>query len=101
MSEEDEYYAKDDNTLGRDVMRRLTSPVMENDGHHLRGVSEVEVDRNPIDILKDYEVGIRFLDKGCLVNVGCKSLAFNTTEEMLEELKAYINSPSDTTKKYY
>ena len=85
-------------SLDRDVLRELTSPELQEDGHHLRGSL---VEANPIALLKNYDVNIKFLDKGCVVHVGCKAFAFNTNEEMLKELKEYIINPSDKTKEYY
>jgi hypothetical protein len=91
---------KFDGDMNKEVLRELTSPVLQEDGHHIC-TNATEIEANPIEVLKNYEVGIRFLDKGCLVNVGCKSFAFNTNEEMLTELEEYIKNPSDKTKEYY
>jgi len=99
MNENNQYEEQEARALNRAVLRELTSPELQMDGHHLLD-SAIKVQRTPIEILKNYEVGIRFLDKGCIVNVGCKSLAFNTNEEMLQEFKEYIENPSEKTKQY-
>jgi hypothetical protein len=39
------------------------------------------------------EVAIRQLNYGYVVNVGCKSFAFETSEKLIENLIAYINNP--------
>jgi hypothetical protein len=53
-----------------------------------------------INQLKIHEVGITFLDRGCLVSVGCKSFAFENHEEAIAELIAYIKDPIGVGKKY-
>jgi hypothetical protein len=50
--------------------------------------------------LKDYDVKIHFLDRGCVVRVGCKSFAFESVEEAMAELVAYIKDPIGVAKKY-
>ena len=49
---------------------------------------------------KIHEVGITFLDRGCVVRVGCKSFAFKSVEEAIAELTAYIKDPIGVGKKY-
>ena len=95
MNENCKEEQQEDNALDRAVLRDLTSPSVLN----INTLAKMEVD--PTEVLKNYEVSIRFLDKGCLVNVGCKSFAFNTNREMLQELKEYIENPSEKTKEYY
>lgn len=56
--------------------------------------------RPRMDYLRDYEIGIRFLSLGCIVRVGCKEIAFTSTEEAMKELNAYINNPRELEKKY-
>lgn len=48
-------------------------------------------------VLKEYEIRIQFLDKGCIVNVGCKAVAFNNTHEAIEKVKEYILNPKEVT----
>ena len=44
-------------------------------------------------VLREYEIRIQFLDMGCIVNVGCKAIAFNNTYEAIEKVKEYILNP--------
>ena len=50
--------------------------------------------------LKIHEVGITFLDRGCLVRVGCKSFAFESVNEAMAELTAYTKDPIGVGKFY-
>ena len=43
--------------------------------------------------LKEYRIEIEFLTMGCVVKVGCKSIPFNSTEEAMKELNAYVVDP--------
>ena len=49
-------------------------------------------------LLKEYEIRIQFLDLGCIVNVGCKAVAFNNTYEAIEIVKEYILNPKEVMK---
>jgi hypothetical protein len=50
--------------------------------------------------LKNYDIKIEFFDRGCVVRVGCKSLAFKSVEEAMAELVAYTKDPIGVGKKY-
>lgn len=50
--------------------------------------------------IKDYEIRIKLMDKGAALEIGCKSFAFNTKEEMLQELTLYITDPKKAVEKY-
>ena len=51
-------------------------------------------------VLQEYEITLRFLSKGCVVNVGCKSIAFETTESAMKEVNEYVTNPWETQKKW-
>ena len=51
-----------------------------------------------VEFLKEYSIGIRFLSTGCVVDVGCKSFAFSTIKEAMEELNKYVINPEKTRK---
>jgi hypothetical protein len=51
-------------------------------------------------ILKEYEIRIQFLDMGCIVNVGCKAIAFDDPYKAIEEVKAYILNPKQVAPKW-
>lgn len=42
------------------------------------------------EALRDYEISIRFLNRGCIVSVGCKSIAFEDVSKAMEEINAYV-----------
>jgi hypothetical protein len=46
-----------------------------------------------MECLRDYEITIRFLSSGCVINVGCKQVAFSTTKEAMNAFTDYINDP--------
>lgn len=48
-------------------------------------------------VLKEHEIRIQFLDMGCIVNVGCKAVAFNNTYEAIEKVKEYILNPKEAS----
>lgn len=53
------------------------------------------------EILQQYEVRIQFLSVGCIVNVGCKSIAFNSVNEAMKELNDYVENPRESSDKWY
>jgi hypothetical protein len=56
--------------------------------------------REEISFLKSHSVEIKFFDRGCVVRVGCRSLAFESTEEAMAELEKYIKRPREIGKIY-
>jgi hypothetical protein len=44
-------------------------------------------------ILEQYEIRIQFLSRGCIVNVGCKSIAFDKVEDAISCIKTYVEDP--------
>ena len=51
-------------------------------------------------ILKDYEISIRFLSVGCVIRVGCKEIPFRRVSEAMEELNKYVENPYEEGKKW-
>ena len=49
--------------------------------------------RRRIDILKRWEITIQPLDRGCIVRVGCKSIAFTSIEAGYKEIGRYLENP--------
>jgi hypothetical protein len=56
--------------------------------------------RAQINQLKRWNFEITFLDRGCLVRVGCKSFAFESIEQAMAELTAYTKDPIGVGEKY-
>ena len=49
-------------------------------------------------VLKEYEIRIQFLDRGCIVNVGCKAVAFSNVISAIEAITEYVNNPKKIAK---
>jgi hypothetical protein len=43
------------------------------------------------EVLREYELNIRFLHRGCVVQVGCKSIAFEDVTKAMAELNEYVS----------
>jgi hypothetical protein len=52
------------------------------------------------DCLREYEVSLRFLSRGCVVRVGCKEIAFENVETAIKELNEYVTNTYDTQQKW-
>jgi hypothetical protein len=48
------------------------------------------------ECLREYEVRLRFLTLGCVIEVGCKSIPFRTSKEGMEALNQYVAKPYET-----
>jgi hypothetical protein len=42
------------------------------------------------EALREYEIKIRFLSRGCIVKVGCKEIAFEDFSRAMAELNEYV-----------
>lgn len=51
-------------------------------------------------LLREYNVNIRFLSIGCVVEVGCRSIPFTSVDEAMTELTEYIKDPSKSIEKW-
>lgn len=56
--------------------------------------------RPRMEILRDYAINIRFLSLGCVVQVGCKEIAFTSIEDAMKEVNAYVANPRELERKY-
>ena len=52
------------------------------------------------EALREYEITIKFLNRGCIVCVGCKSIAFESVISAMKEINEYVNAPFETQKKW-
>ena len=68
-------------------------------GQELAEVPQPQVERvsepkewRPTDAeaLREFEISIKFLNRGCIVSVGCKSIAFEDVSKAMEEINAYV-----------
>lgn len=55
---------------------------------------------NKNEVLREFNIGIKFLSSGCVVEVGCKSIAFSTNEEAILSLNDYFNDPVKTREEF-
>ena len=53
------------------------------------------------EILREYEIGIRFLSVGCVISVGCKEIPFRNVSEAMDELNKYVENPYEVGKKWH
>jgi hypothetical protein len=42
------------------------------------------------EALREYEIRINFLHRGCIVHVGCKQIAFEDVTKAMGEINAYV-----------
>ena len=50
--------------------------------------------------LREYEIRIRFISRGCIVSVGCKEIAFEDPTKAMEAINAYVANPWEEQKKW-
>ena len=58
-------------------------------------IQEKEYRMTDEQALRRYEITLRFLDRGMIVRVGCKEIAFSSNKEGLDALNKYIANPWD------
>lgn len=49
--------------------------------------------RRRMEILKNWDIRIQVFDRGCVVHVGCKSIAFVSIEDGYKEIGRYLENP--------
>ena len=52
------------------------------------------------EVLREYEIKIRFLSVGCVVSVGCKEIPFRSVKEAMEKVNMYVNDPYEEGQKW-
>jgi hypothetical protein len=53
-----------------------------------------------LEALREYEISIKFLHRGCIVRVGCKEIAFESVEEAMSEIHEYVANPYVVQQKW-
>lgn len=43
--------------------------------------------------LQEYEIHIKFMSRGCVIQVGCKSIPFESVEVAMAALNEYVKHP--------
>lgn len=52
------------------------------------------------EALREHEIRIRFLHRGCIVSVGCKEIAFEDCTYAAEAISAYVANPWEEQQKW-
>jgi hypothetical protein len=55
---------------------------------------------NKQQILRDYEINIRFLSVGCVIRMGCKEIPFTNVGDAMVELNKYVSNPYEEGKRW-
>ena len=50
------------------------------------------------ETLREYEIRIKFLHRGCIVSVGCKEIAFEDNITAINAVNAYVKNPYEQQK---
>ena len=84
---------------------------MENDARDLVGretIAEPTQEKSwkpsRIEALRNHEINIRFLDRGVMVSIGCKQIAYESIETFKSAFNAYVDNPQDVQeawRKYF
>jgi hypothetical protein len=56
-------------------------------------IAPVEYTPTKQEALRQYEIRIEFLSRGCIVRVGCKSVPFESVEAAMKCLNEYVTDP--------
>lgn len=80
----------------RDEIREtMPEPQMEMEMNELK---EYRPSNN--EMLRNYEINIRFLNRGCIVRVGCKEIAFEDHTSAMVAVNAYVANPYNEERKW-
>ena len=52
------------------------------------------------ECLQNFEIRIKFLSMGCIVEVGCKSIPFQFVNDAMDAINQYVENPHDERKKW-
>jgi len=53
-----------------------------------------------LETLRQYSININFQSVGCVIQVGCKSIAFRSIDEAMIELNEYVKNPNEAYDKW-
>ena len=85
---------------GGNEMRMEGAPRGYDRGPELGELKMMEYKPNKQEILREYELRIKFLSVGCVVSVGCKDIPFRSVKEAMECVNDYVNNPYEESKKW-
>jgi hypothetical protein len=86
-------YIMEESISGEPMMAERERPMMDRE-------CTKEYIPNKQQILREYEVRIRFLSVGCVISVGCKEIPFTNVGEAMEELNKYVSNPYEEQKRW-
>jgi hypothetical protein len=52
------------------------------------------------EALRQFEINIRFLSRGCTVIVGCKEIPFESAQDAMAAIYAYVSNPWGEQQKW-
>jgi len=52
------------------------------------------------DVLREHDIRIKFLNRGCVVSVGCKEIAFENVTSAMDAINLYVANPWDEQQKW-
>ena len=64
--------------------------------NQLRATEPVPEPSRPLtrqQLLAEYRISIRFLAKGCIVEIGCKEIAFSSVQSAMSAINDYVEDP--------
>ena len=53
------------------------------------------------ELLREYEIRLRFLSVGCVVSVGCKEIPFRSIKEAMDCVNEYVENPYEVGNKWH
>lgn len=63
-------------------------------------IEKVEWRPTDAEALREFEIRIKFLNRGCIVSVGCKEIAFEDYTNAMAAINNYVANPWDEQQKW-
>jgi hypothetical protein len=67
----------------------------------IMGKMEEEYKPSNAELLRDYEITIRFLSRGCTVRIGCKEIAFEDVNKAMSQINEYVTGDTYEVQKQW
>ena len=68
---------------------------------NIDGSLKYHLDKSNKELLKGWDMSIEHLDYGVIVRIGCKKLAFSSTEEAMTEVTMWMTDPKSALNKWF
>jgi len=82
----------------QDVQNTPMTPALEPQMEKVAEPKEWRPSNN--EALREFEINIRFLSRGCVVRVGCKEIAFEDHTNAMAAINNYVANPWDEQQKW-